>query len=55
MTFVHKDYVSKIKIAQEQQLQLKMKFLLSYNMKIIIYWGRDESYVVGIKICRGVY
>ena len=28
-----------IKMVQEQWLQLKIKFLLSYNMKIVIKWG----------------
>ena len=32
---VHKEYEQKIKMVQEQWLQLKMKFLLGYNMKII--------------------
>ena len=49
MTFVYKEYEVKIKIVQEQWLQLKMKFLLGYNMKIVkwrgltfggvVYWG----------------
>ena len=36
MTYVCKDYEGKTKIVQEQWLQLKMKFILAYNMKIII-------------------
>ena len=28
-----------MKMVQEQRLQLKMKFLLGYNMKIVILWG----------------
>ena len=40
MTCVYKKYEIKTKIVQEQWLQLKMKFLLGYNMKIVIYWGR---------------
>ena len=35
MNFVYKVEV-KIKMLQEQYLQLKMKFLLGYNMKIVI-------------------
>ena len=35
MTFVHKEYEIKIKIVQDKWLQLKMKFLLGYNMKIV--------------------
>ena len=35
MNFVYKVQV-KIKMLQEQYLQLKMKFLLGYNMKIVI-------------------
>ena len=26
-------------MVQVQRLQLKMKFLLGYNMKFVIYWG----------------
>ena len=33
-------------MVQEQRLQLKMKFLLGYNMKIVVFWG-------GIEIWRG--
>ena len=36
MTYVYKKYEVKIKIVQEQWLQLKMKFLLGYNMKFFI-------------------
>ena len=36
MTIVCKEYERKIKMVQEQWLQLKMKFLLGYNMKIVI-------------------
>ena len=28
-----------MEMVQEQRLQLKMKFLLGYNMKIVILWG----------------
>ena len=33
------EYEVKIKMVQEQWLQLKMKFLLVYNMKFVIKWG----------------
>ena len=36
ITSVYKDYEIKTKLVQEEWLQLKMKFLLGYNMKIII-------------------
>ena len=36
MACVWKEYVVKMKMVQEQLLQLKMKFLLGYNMKIAI-------------------
>ena len=36
MTRVSKYYEAKIKNVQEQRLQLKMKFLLVYNMKVVI-------------------
>ena len=36
MTRVSKYYEAKIKDVQEQPLQLKMKFLLVYNMKVVI-------------------
>ena len=40
MTCVHKEYEVKINMAKEQGLQLNMKFLLSCNMKIVVYWGK---------------
>ena len=39
MACMYKEYEGKIKMIQEQELQLKMKFLLGYNMKIVIQWG----------------
>ena len=39
MTCVYKAYEVQMKMVQEQWLQLKVKFLLSYNMKIVIKWG----------------
>ena len=36
MAFVYKGYEANIKVVQEQWLQLKIKFLLSYNIKIVI-------------------
>ena len=35
MTFVYKKYEIKTKMVQEQWLQLKIKFLMGYNMKIV--------------------
>ena len=35
MTCAYKEYGGKIKMVQEQWLQLKMKILLDYNMKIV--------------------
>ena len=36
MTYVYKEHEIKTKKVQEQWLQLKIKFSLGYNMKIII-------------------
>ena len=36
MTCAWKEYEVKIKMVQEQKLQLKMEFLVGYNMKIVI-------------------
>ena len=36
MTCVYEEYEVKIKMVQEQWLQLKIKFLLGYNIKIVI-------------------
>ena len=36
MTCVYKEYEVKIKMVQEWRLQLKMNFLLGYNMKFVI-------------------
>ena len=35
-----------MEMVQEQQLQLKMKFLLGYNIKIVVLWG-DKNLVGG--------
>ena len=37
-TCVYKEYKVKVKMVQEQWLQLKMKFLLVYYMKMFIEW-----------------
>ena len=47
MTSVYNKYKGKIKVVQEQWLQLEMKFLFGHNMKIVIYWG-------GISLCWGI-
>ena len=36
MTCMYQEYEVKIKMVQELWLQVKMKFLLDYNMKIVI-------------------
>ena len=36
MTCVSKEYEIKIKVEQEQWLQLKMLFLLGYKLKIVV-------------------
>ena len=36
MTEVPKEYESETKMEQEQRLQLKMMFLLGYNLEIVI-------------------
>ena len=38
MSCVHKEYEVEIKMVMEQWLQLKVKFLLGYDMRIFIYW-----------------
>ena len=41
---------------QEQRLQLKMKFLLGYNMKIVVLWGNKNLVRVfffgGGRLCK---
>ena len=39
LTCVHKEYEVKIKMVKVQWLQLKVKLLVGYNMKIVIYYG----------------
>ena len=41
MSCIYKEYEGKPKIVQEQWLQLKMKFLLVYNMRIVISWEKN--------------
>ena len=36
MIYVYKEYEMKTNIVKEQWLQLKMKFLLGYNIEIVI-------------------
>ena len=36
MTCLYKEYEIKIKIIKERWLQLKIKFLMGYNMKVVI-------------------
>ena len=36
-----KEYEIKTKMEQEQWLQLRMLFLLGYNLKIVVWWGRE--------------
>ena len=45
MTCVSKEYEIKTKIEQEQCPQLKMLFLLGYNLKIIVYWGEYKNLI----------
>ena len=43
MTVVSKEYEIKTKIELEQWLQLKMLFLLGYNLGIVVYSGRGAG------------
>ena len=45
---LYKECEGKVKMVQEQWLQLKMKFLLSYNIKIAISCGQ-LTFGAGIK------
>ena len=40
MTCVYEDYEVKIKIVKEQRVQLKIKFLMGCNIKVVIYWEK---------------
>ena len=42
-----KDCEIKTKMGQEQRLKLKMLFLLGYNLKIVIQWGRIDFWWEG--------
>ena len=53
MTCVYKQYEVKMKMVQKQQLHLKMKFLLGYNMQIVIYWG-DKNLMGHFSWWRGM-
>ena len=48
MTCMYKDYKFKIKMVLEQWLQLKMKSLWGFIMKIVIY-REDEPFMRGNK------
>ena len=47
MICVQKQYEVKIKMVQEKSLQLKMKFFLGYNMKIVIFGGGEWTWDEG--------
>ena len=40
MTCVYKEYGSKVKNGTGSMTTAKMKFLLGYNLKIVIQWGQ---------------
>ena len=46
MTCVSKEHDIKTKMEQEQWIQLKMLYLLGYNLKIVIWWGGGDKYLV---------
>ena len=59
---MYKGYENKIKMVQEQWLQLKMKFLLVCNMKIVMQWGQvlifggdDKNLVEGESTSGGFF
>ena len=53
ITCVSKEYEIKTKMEQQQWLQLKMLFLLGYNLKIVAYWGENWHFW-GEKAGRGI-
>ena len=54
MTCVYKEYEFKIKMVQEQWLQLKMKFFLGYNVKINL-WGENKNLVEVGSLLGGIF
>ena len=44
MTFVSKECEVKTKMIEEQWQQLKMMFLLDFDLKIIIYWRGEFTF-----------
>ena len=44
MTCAYKKYEVKIKMVQKQWLQLKINFLLCFNIKIVIYGGLELTF-----------
>ena len=55
MTCEYKEYEVKIQIVPEQWLQLKMKFLLGYNMKIVTWWEGTNFWCGGKNLMGEVY
>ena len=59
MTCAYKKYEVKIKMVQKQWLQLKINFLLCFNIKIVIYGGLELTFggarinIVGESLLRG--
>ena len=44
-----------MKTVQEEQLQLKMKFLLGYNKKIVVLRGRGKNFVASFFLVEEDY
>ena len=54
MIYVYKEYEIKTKMVQEHWLQLRMKFLLGYNMKFISWCG-EINIVSFFNDCGSIY
>ena len=54
MTCVFKYYEVKRKMVQKQRLQLKMKVLLDYNMKIFMGYGNCYGFKMPILVSEGI-
>ena len=54
MACVFKYYEVKIKMVQKQRLQLKMKVLLDYNMKIVMGYGNCYGFKIPVLVSDGI-
>ena len=56
LTFVYKEYEVKIKMVQERWLQLRIKLLLGYNMRVVWWgWGYTKGGFFQVRVNKQIF